>query len=193
MTKAPFKGKVRELLKSKDRAPGLEKSPVERLELSLAGIAGDCHSGETRPADVRTLILYERDTPIRNVRQLTIVSREELQDIGAAMAIPDVKASWLGANMVVEGIPDLTLLPPSTRLQFPSGATIVVDMENRPCRYVADVISKHYPTPAKGFVAAAMNKRGVTAWVEREGSVHIGDEITLVFPPNRLYPHTETV
>ena len=28
---------------------------------------------------------------------------------------------------VLSGVPDLTLLPPSTRLQFPSGAMVVVD------------------------------------------------------------------
>ena len=189
MTKAPFKGKVLDLLLSRDRGPGLEKSSVDHLDLSFDGIAGDCHSGATRPADVRTLILYKRDTPIRNVRQLTVVSAEELAEIATAMQIAEVKADWLGANMLVSGIPDLTLLPPSTRLQFASGATIVVDMENLPCRQVADVISQYEPKLARGFVPAATNKRGVTAWVEREGTVKTGDAITVVFPPNRLYPH----
>lgn len=189
MTKAPFKGKVRELLRNPSRAAGLEKSRVKELELSFEGIAGDCHSGATRPADVRTLLLYKRDTPIRNVRQLTVVSVEELGDIATAMGLDKVEAAWLGANLLVEGIPDFTLLPPSTRLQFPSGATIVVDMENKPCRQVADVISQYHPNAKKGFVASADVKRGITAWVEREGAVRLGDEVTLVFPPNRIYPH----
>jgi MOSC domain-containing protein YiiM len=189
MTKAPFKGKVHQLLAGPSRAAGLEKSQVEKLTLTLEGIEGDCHIGLTRPADVRTIMLYKRDTPIRNVRQLTLVSVEELHEVAQAMAIPQLKPEWLGANVLVEGIADFTLLPPSTRLQFSSGATIVVDMENLPCRQVANVVARHYPKNSKGLVASAMHKRGVTAWVEREGIINAGDEIILFLPPSRLYPH----
>ena len=78
---------------------------------------------------------------------------------------------------VGSGVP---VLPPSTRLQFPSGAMIVVDAENHPCRYPADIISKHHPEQKKGFVAAAMHKRGVVGWVEAEGIIRAG------FQPHRL-------
>ncbi|MGH8432123.1 MAG: MOSC domain-containing protein, partial [Solimonas sp.] len=133
MTKLAFTGRVEALLKSPDRAAGLEKARVESLKLSFNGIEGDCHGGLTRKADVRTIRQYPRDTPIRNVRQLTLLSVEELSQIAGVMEIPAVKPEWVGANVVTSGIPDLTLLPPSSRLQFPSGATIVVDMENEPC------------------------------------------------------------
>lgn len=189
MTKVTFKGKVRKLLKGASREAGLEKAEAASLTLSFDGIAGDFHTGLTRPADVRTLMLYKRDTPIRNVRQLTLVSVEELQQVADGMGIPDLRPEWLGANVLVEGIPDFTLLPPSTRLQFSSGATIVVDMENRPCSQVAEVVARHYPKPRKGLVPAAMEKRGVTAWVEREGIVAAGDSITLFLPPQRIYAH----
>ena len=101
------------------------------------------------------------------------------------MDIPEVKPEWVGANLVTSGIPDLTLLPPSTRLQFPSGATLVVDLENAPCRFVADVIAKHHRDAADRWIKAATHKRGVTAWVEREGEVRVGDAITLFLPPQR--------
>jgi hypothetical protein len=175
------------LLKSGDRATGLEKSRVDRLALGFDGIAGDCHAGLTRKSDSRTLRQYPRNTDIRNVRQVTILSEEELKEIAAAMAIPEMKSEWAGANMVTRGIPDLTLLPPSSRLQFPSGATLVVDMENAPCRQVADVVVRHHPHVVAGFVKAAEHKRGVTAWVEREGDVHTGDAITIWIPPQRIY------
>jgi MOSC domain-containing protein YiiM len=103
------------------------------------------------------------------------------------MAIPEVKPEWVGANLVTSDIPDLTLLPPSSRMQFPSGATIVVDMENQPCRYPAEIIEKHNPDQKVGFVQAAKHKRGITAWVEREGDVALGDEIIIWIPPQRLY------
>jgi MOSC domain-containing protein YiiM len=187
MTKLSFTGRVEALLKNGDRATGLEKSRVDQLKLSFEGILGDCHSGLVRKADVRTIRQYPRDTPIRNVRQLTLLSVEELAQIAKIMAIPDVRPEWVGANMVTAGIPDLTLLPPSSRMQFPSGATIVVDMENEPCRYPAEIIEKHNPEQKMGFVKAAKHKRGVTAWVEREGDVGLGDEIVIWIPPQRLY------
>ncbi len=189
LSKAPFVGRTSKLLLNADREKGLEKAEVPRLELLFSGIQGDMHAGLTRKSDVRTIKQYPRDTDIRNVRQLTIVAEEELAGIAALMGIPEMKAEWLGANIVTSGIPDLTLLTPSTRMQFPSGATIVVDMENLPCRQVADVVAKYHPEARGGLVASAMHKRGVTAWVEREGSIKAGDAITVWIPPQRLYAH----
>ncbi len=189
LSKAPFVGRTRKLLLSGDRAAGLEKAEVDRLELRFSGIEGDMHAGLTRKSDIRTIKQYARDTDIRNVRQLTLVSEEELAEIADLMGIPEMKAEWLGANVVTSGIPDLTLLPPSTRLQFPSGATIVVDMENFPCRQVADVVAQHHPEPKKGFVTSGMHKRGVTAWVEREGIINDENDIIVWVPPQRLYAH----
>jgi hypothetical protein len=191
-TKAAFTGKAMKLLLSGDRDASLEKSQVNGLDLRFDGIAGDFHGGLTRKSDSRTLKQYPRNTEIRNVRQVTLVSEEELKDIAQAMAIPEVKAEWLGANLVISGIPDLTLIPPSTRLQFPSGATLVVDMENHPCRQVAEVIALHHPDTAVGFVKAAWNKRGLTAWVEREGVINSGDEIVAWISQQRIYSHITT-
>ena len=190
MTKASFTGHVDILLKSEDRATGLEKTRVSELDCRQDGIAGDCHSGLARKSDSRTLQQYPRNTDIRNVRQLTLLSSEELAEVAVHMGVPQILPEWVGANVVTSGIPDLTLLPPSTRLQFPSGCTIVVDMENAPCRQVADVISGTHPDTVMGFVKAAAHKRGVTAWVERDGIIRQGDPIVLWFPPQRLYPHS---
>jgi hypothetical protein len=188
-SKAPFQGSVARLFAGADRAAGLQKSQVAMLDLRFEGIAGDCHGGLTRKSDSRTLKLYARNIDIKNTRQVSLVSVEDLRDIAEAMGLPVVHPQWLGANMLLESIPDLTLLPPSTRLQFPSGATLTVDMENAPCRQVAEVIAAHHPDPKKGFVAAAQRKRGLTAWVEREGVVRNGDAVTLFVPPQRLYAH----
>ena len=177
------------MLLSGNREAGLEKAEADRIELLFSGIKGDMHAGLTRKSDIRTIKQYARDTDIRNVRQLTVVSEEELAEIADLMGIPDMKAEWLGANVVTSGIPDLTLLTPSTRLQFPSGATIVVDMENFPCRQVADVVAQHHPEPKKGFVASGMHKRGITAWVEREGIINAEDDIIVWVPRQRLYAH----
>jgi MOSC domain len=184
----PFQGKVEGLLARASRDEGFVKAQTDALALTFAG-PDDCHAGLTRKSDSRTLPLYLRGIEIRNVRQLTILSVEELADIAQRLSIPEVKAEWLGANMVVSGIPDLSLLPPSTRLQFPSGATIVVDMENYPCSQIAKVVDEHHPGTRFKVVEAAMHKRGLTAWVEREGKIKTDDTIKIVTPPNRLYPH----
>ena len=182
-------GKVEQLLARSSRDDGFEKQQRQSLSLLLSGPEGDCHSGLTRLSDVRTLQTYKRNTVIRNVRQITMISLEEMADISRAMGLTEMNASWLGANTVTSGIPDLTLLPPSTRIQFPSGATLVVDTENLPCRQVADVIEKAHPEKGALFVKAATHKRGVTAWVECEGLVNVGDQIKIFIPPQRIYSH----
>jgi hypothetical protein len=193
LNRQPFVGKVTALNLRPSRAEGFVKAPVGSLDLTFGGPRGDCHTGETRKSDVRTKVLYERDIEIRNVRQLTLLSEEELAEVAERLAIPAIDPGWFGANMVMSGIPDLTLLPPSTRLQFPSNATIVVDMENYPCSQIAEVVEQNHPGKGKHVVKAAMHKRGVTAWVEREGLVRVGDTVTVVTPPNRLYPHAPKV
>ena len=78
-------------------------------------------------------------------------------------------------------------MPPSSRLQFTSGATLTVDMENRPCHLPAPVIDEDAPGHGKAFKAAAKGRRGVTAWVEREGALHLGDEVVLHIPDQRVW------
>lgn len=189
LTKLSFEGSVETLLASPDRDTGLEKQTVAEAQFLFTGMVGDCHGGLTRKSDSRMLKQYKRGTEVRNSRQVSILSTEELTEVAERMGIPAVQPEWVGANMVIRGIPDLTLLPPSTRLKFPSGAMIVVDAENHPCRYPADIIAKHHPEARKGFVAAAMHKRGVVGWVEAEGMIRTGDRITIWVPPQRIYAH----
>lgn len=187
LTPTRLKGRVEAVLIGRDRANGLEKESVPEVEASFSGLAGDCHSGLTRPADVRVRRQYERDTPIRNTRQATIVSVEELAEIAAAMGLPALKPEWLGANLLLSGIPKLTHLPGSTRLIFASGASLVVDTENAPCRFPAEVIDSHYPGAGRRFVPCAQHRRGVTGWVEREGWIRAGDSVAVHVPPQYLY------
>lgn len=189
LTKLGFQGTVEVLLANPDRDTGLEKAEIAEARLRFAGVEGDCHGGLTRKSDSRMLKQYKCNTEVRNSRQLSILSAEELAEVAGVMGIPTVKPEWVGANMVLSGIPDLTLLPPGTRLQFPSGAMVVVDAENHPCRYPADIIARHHPEQKKGFVAAAMHKRGVVGWVEAEGVVRTGDKVTIWIPPQRIYAH----
>ena len=110
------------------------------------------------------------------------MSAEELQLIANAMNLPGIQPEWLGANLCISGIPDLTKIPPSARLLFSSGASLVVDVENEPCKYPAEIIEKHHPGFGKSFVKSAVGMRGVTAWVERQGTIRQGDGVEVHVP-----------
>jgi hypothetical protein len=170
-----------------DRAAALAASPRETLTLSFAGPEGEDHGGLTRPSCSRVMDQYPRGTEIRNVRQLTIVSAEELAQIAAKMELDALDPAWLGATLVLEGIPDLSHLPPSSRLQGAQGATVVIDMQNRPCTLPARVIEDARPGFGARFKPAAVGLRGVTAWVEREGSLSLGEVMRLHVPDQRTW------
>jgi hypothetical protein len=173
----------------RDRAVTLESEPVATLDLGWEGAAGDCHSGLTRPSCSRVRLQHRKGTEIRNTRQLSVLSAEELAAIAADMGLPELRPEWIGATIVFEGIPDLTQLPPGARLTFDNGATIAVDMENGPCRFAGEAIDAHHPGKGGSFPRIAAGRRGVTAWVERPGAVRVGDVARLHVPPQRLYPH----
>lgn len=165
-----------------DRAAALPSHPVEALELGFDGPLGESHGGMTRPSCSRVLGLYPRNTPIRNTRQLSVVSAEELAAIAAEMGLDALDPALIGASMVVSGLPDFSHLPPSSRLLAESGACLTVDMENRPCTLPARPIETAHPGYGRDFKPAAKGRRGVTAWVEAEGRVVLGDRLTLFVP-----------
>lgn len=164
-----FAGTVAWLGTVADRGAALASAPRERLVARFGGVEGEAHGGGLRLSCARVTALHPAGTPIRNVRQVSIVSEEELLAIAAAMGVARIAPEWLGATLVLKGLPDLSHLPPSSRLQAPSGATLVVDMENRPCLLPARVIDEHLPGAGVRFRPAARGRRGITAWVEREG------------------------
>lgn len=170
-----------------DRATGLASVPRDRLAASFAGPEGEAHGGLTRPSDSRVLAQYPRDTEIRNTRQFSILSAEELALIARDMGLARLDPALVGATMVIEGIGDFSHLPPSSRLQGEGGATLVVDMQNRPCTLPGPVIEAAHPGFGKAFKPAAAGRRGVTAWVEREGTLRLGERVRLHVPDQRAW------
>lgn len=159
----------------------------DEMVLSFAGAEGEHHAGLTRPSCARVAAQYAKGTEIRNVRQVSLVSVEDLAAIAAGLRLDVIDPLWLGASIVVEGIPDFTFIPPSSRLQAEGGATLTVDMENRPCTFVARTIEAARPGHGAGFRTAAAGRRGVTAWVEREGTVRVGERLRLHVPGQRAW------
>ncbi|GAA5065096.1 sulfurase [Roseibacterium beibuensis] len=188
-----FMGRVVWLGVNQDRAAALESTSRDVLSLPFGGPPEESHSGVTRRSCSRVSRQYPKGTEIANTRQVSIVSEEDLALIAQDMGLARIEPEWLGVSMVVAGIPDFSLIPPSSRLQDDaSGTTLVVDMENRPCHLVSAVIERGYPGIGKRFKPAARNRRGVTAWVERPGEIALGATLRLHIPDQPVWPHLAT-
>jgi MOSC domain-containing protein YiiM len=157
--------------------------PLESFVLTYAGLEGDRHAGLTMKAGSRQKHL-PKGVELRNARQLSLVAVEELARIAEVLALPRVDFTWLGANLLLSGLPELTQLAPSTRLLFPSGAVIVVDGDNAPCTKAGRAVAEGAKVSDAGlpsrFVKAAWKRRGLVGWVERPGLVRVSDPVTLV-------------
>ena len=192
LTPTDYIGRIVWLGHVPDRDAALRSTPVSRLEARFDGPDGEAHGGLTRASCSRVLAQYQRGTTIRNVRQFSVLSSEDLAEIAARMGLAALDPALLGATLVIEGIPDLTHLPPSSRLQAASGATLVVDMENRACQLPAVPIEAAFPGTGRAFKSAAHGRRGVTAWVEREGRLELGAAIRLHIPDQPAWQPTQT-
>jgi hypothetical protein len=107
----------------------------------LAGFLGIAILASRRKANVRQK-MYPRGTEIMNRRQLSLVSVEELANIASQLGVPEIRSEWLGANMVVSGYPDLTLLPMGLRMLLPRRAGFVCEGENEPCTTPKQILTQ---------------------------------------------------
>ena len=169
------------------------------LPLTFEGIEGDFHAGISRPSGGREP-WYQRGTVMRNERQVSILSQEELDEIAKGMGIEVLQPGWIGANLVLEGIAQMSYLPPRTLLFFEGGVTLRIDGYNAPCRLAGSKIAEAVgaePGPdgdytradmALAFKDAAHMKRGLVAWVEREGEIKPGEAVTARLWEQWIYP-----
>jgi hypothetical protein len=173
----------------RDGTFGFRTVPVMALGLVFEGILGDRHSGHIRKSGGREP-WYPRGTPMRNERQVSIVSREDMQAIAADLDIGHLDPGLIGANLVLEGIPDLSMIPPRTRLFFAGGTTLAVDGQNAPCRFSGRSIAAEYPDRDGldlAFVRAAKRRRGLVAWVEVPGIIKPGEAVEARIPEQWTY------
>lgn len=166
-------------------AQEIEGLALTEMPLGFAGAEGEVHAGLTRPSCSRVKHMFPRGTEIRNVRQLSILSEEEIAAIAEGLGLERIAPEWLGASIVLRGLPDFSHLPPSSRLQAGDGTTLTVDMQNLPCKLPALTMVKATGGQGRDFKAVAEGRRGVTAWVERPGTLHLGQELRLFVPAQR--------
>jgi hypothetical protein len=172
-----------------DRDAALQSAPLSELMAWFSGPEAEAHGGLTRPSCSRVTGQYKRGTEIRNTRQFSVMGAEDLAAIAEKMGLDRLDPALLGATMVIAGLPDFSHLPPSSRLQADGGATLVVDMENRPCTLPARPIETRHPGFGKAFKPAAAGRRGITAWVEAEGLLRVGAQVRLHIPDQPVWAH----
>lgn len=194
----PDELRVRPKFKVSGKVEGVYQTPspedfqtraVETLELGFEGVAGDRHSGFTRLSGSREP-WYPRGTEMCNERQISILSLEELSQIAARMEISELKPEWIGGNIALYGVPNLTQVPPRTRLVFESGVVIRVDGDNAPCRSAGAAIAAHY-ADREGldllFPQKARRLRGLVGYVEKPGTITPGETVTAHIPEQWIY------
>jgi hypothetical protein len=164
---------------------------AEALQLGFDGVAGDVHAGVTRRSGGREP-WYPRDTEIRNDRQLSIVAPDEIALVAGRMGLAAIRPEWLGANLVLSGVPSLSMLPAGTLLFFSGGVTLAVSGQNAPCRIAGRAVADHagMADPEAGallFAKVAKRLRGVVAQVEKPGRIAVGEKVSVRVPEQWIY------
>ncbi|MBX3568404.1 MAG: molybdenum cofactor sulfurase [Rhizobiaceae bacterium] len=173
------------------RSGDFETAPVETVDLGFDGIAGDLHAGPTRRSGGREP-WYRRGTEIRNERQLSIVAADELAVAAGRMGLTGIRPEWVGANLLLDGIPNLSMLPSGTLLFFAGGATVKVDAQNGPCRIAGRLVAQRAgmadaEAGALLFPKAAKRLRGLVGWVEKPGAISLGEAVSVRIPEQWIY------
>jgi hypothetical protein len=165
---------------------------ARELDLTFEGIRGDYHAGLTRKSGGREP-WYPRGTEMRNERQISLVAPDDLAAIADGLGIAEVKPEWIGANIVLEGIPFFSMLPPRTLLFFEGGVTLKVDGQTGPCKIAGKAVAEHagaadVTAMSLEFVRVAKRLRGLVAWVEKPGTVKAGEKVEARIPEQWIYP-----
>jgi len=175
-------GKVKQVLVARDSGT-IRSESLDTVDVTFEGFAGDKHAGWTKPSDGRTKF-YPRGTAIRNSRQVSIVSLEETAAIANDLGLEEILPDWMGANLLLEGIPALSAIKPNTRLFFENGAVLLITEENNPCKTLSAEIASHFPGKPElleKIVKVSMRRRGLVAVVELPGIITKGDTVRVLF------------
>ncbi len=170
---------------------GFETTKTETLHFDFEGIAGDAHAGFARRAGAREP-WYARGTEMRNERQISIVATDELAIVAARMGLPDIRPEWIGANLALDGVACLSMLPAGTLLFFKGGATLKIDGQNAPCRHAGKLVAERagmadIVAGALSFAQNAKRLRGLVGWVEKPGVAARGEAVSVRVPEQWIY------
>jgi len=163
----------------------LSKEEKPSIQVELEGIVGDRHRSYVR--DTWKGDKQPFGTVRRNERQWSAVSVEELVEISEAMDLQEtITAESVGANLCLDGVPELSRLPKGTLLKFSSGAELMVEEFNPPCSDMSKKMAMLHRTKAgesptdTAFSKASKLTRGVVGVIEAAGTITAGEEVTVV-------------
>ena len=170
-----------------------ERRPADSVEAEASGLAGDKYNGFTRVA--QSWDVEPNGTLRRNERQWSAVSKEDLAVLADRMDLAEELApETLGANLCFEGAPGLSELPKGSKLEFPSGAVLMIEEETLPCAEMGVEIQEEYtsrsgaPVEGRLFPKKALGLRGTLGFVDVPGELKVGDAVTVrpYGPPDRV-------
>ncbi|MGB0747042.1 MAG: sulfurase, partial [Alphaproteobacteria bacterium] len=102
--KKTFEGSVTFLGVNSSLDQDLVSAALSEVQMTFAGFEGEDHGGLTRSACSRLRNVHPKGTPLKNQRQLTVLSVEEMAETADSMGIDTgIQPEWVGANLVLSG------------------------------------------------------------------------------------------
>jgi MOSC domain-containing protein YiiM len=162
---------------ARDALHRFSKQTVPEIRLLAGlGVEGDAHAGTT----VQHRSRVARDPSQPNLRQVHLIHREVLDEVGADGFV--VPPGAMGENITTEGV-DLLALPAGTRLAIGDAAVVEVTGLRNPCvqidGYEAGLMRRMVGRDADGTV---VRRAGVMSIVLTGGVVRPGDPIEVRLP-----------
>jgi MOSC domain-containing protein YiiM len=163
-------GKIISIAYSPKMINGVGKEPRTSAEITMFGIEGDRHFGETRYSP-------RQHKRVPNLRPLTVMAAEGVREACAALGLPEdtVPYGGMGENILTEGLGDLG--------DTSEGDLIQVLDENGEAKVILEVGGQNNPCSNLQFyhklmTKQMMNKRGVFCSVIKAGHIEIGDTVS---------------
>lgn len=170
------KGKVEAVSANTEHSFSKLNTEVIQLVREL-GVEGDAHFGQT----VQHLHLIKKDPARVNFRQVHLIALERINEWNS-LGHP-VQCGSLGENITTSGI-DLEHLPAGTRMQFQSGAEILLTGLRKPCHQVDQFSVGLLKLTISDTKDNKIPYRiGVMGIVLETGKVRKGEGIQLLLPP----------
>ncbi|MBX9873507.1 MAG: MOSC domain-containing protein [Beijerinckiaceae bacterium] len=135
-----------------------------------------------------------RGAVLRNDRQLSALSSDELAEVAADLGLDALPPEWIGGNLLFTGLERFSRIAPGSRLaiggswggsgRFDGGAVLRVEAYNFPCRQSGRAIAALAGRPELefAFVKVAAALRGLVLSVDLAGTITPGDAV-IVIPP----------
>ena len=172
--------------------------PRGELELNTQGVVGDRHYGYEAISGGRFTSLYKRGTFVRNNRQWSAISSQEVDEISRNLGIEGkLTPELLGINLLIEGVERLSELPPMTYLVFSQhdeftprsegDVVLVVYGQALPCTVAGKALVEPCGDASleKRFPKGALGLRGTTGWVEKGGVIRPNYSVFILTPTGR--------